>query len=43
MRILEDARASLGAGEQPRALTLSRARESYRRAVIVALEDSSGT
>lgn len=43
MRILRDAKASLEAGEQPRALTLSRARESYRRAVIAALEDSSGT
>ena len=43
MKILVDARASLEAGDQPRALTLSRARESYRRAVIAALEDSSGT
>jgi predicted O-methyltransferase YrrM len=42
MRILEDARATLQAGDQPRALTLSRARESYRRAVMAALEDSSG-
>jgi protein-L-isoaspartate O-methyltransferase len=43
MRILEDARVTLQTGDQPRALTLSRARESYRRAVIAALEDSSGT
>jgi protein-L-isoaspartate O-methyltransferase len=43
MRILENARASLEAGEQPRALTLSRAKEFYRRAVITALADSSGT
>jgi hypothetical protein len=45
MRILENARASLDAGEQSRALTLtlSRAKEFYRRAVITALEDSSGT
>lgn len=43
MRILADARATLQAGDQPRALTLSRARESYRRAVITALGDSSGT
>ena len=43
MRILGDARASCEAGEQPRALTLSRARESYRRAVITGLDDSSRT
>jgi protein-L-isoaspartate O-methyltransferase len=43
MRILEDGRASIEAGEQPRAQMLSWARESYRRAVIAALEDSSGT
>jgi protein-L-isoaspartate O-methyltransferase len=43
MTILEDARAPIVAGEQPRAQTLSRARESYRRAVIAALSDFSGT
>ena len=42
INILVDARGSLVAGDQPRALTLSQARDSYRRAVIAALEDPSG-
>jgi len=42
MKILVDARASLEAGDQAQALVLPGARESYRRAVIAALEDSSG-
>ena len=41
MLILRELGASLEAGEQPEALALSHARESYRREVLAALENSS--